>query len=169
MGDRIGYWHILPANPISTPGQCLIRVSHLPPGDVFDQRYALCEDWEMWLRFTRGHAIGVEHREAVSYRDHDANASKQYRAMHQWRAAVYRAQAQVVTREERPWFRVAWRFGTFRFDAVLCLGWARDRFAERDLRGAGRYLLRSMRYQAKYLWAVVRDEPDDEVMVARSH
>ena len=169
MGDRIGYWHILPINPISTPGQCLIRVSDLAPGDVFDQRYAPCEDWEMWLRLARRRPIGVEHHEVLSYRDHQSSASKMYSVMYEQRAAVYQAQLEIVTPEERPRLRAAWRFGMFRFDARLCLRWARARFKERDLLGSGRYLLRSLRCEANYLWAVVRNEPDVDVVLARSH
>jgi glycosyltransferase involved in cell wall biosynthesis len=169
MGDQIGYWHILPINPISTPGQCLIRLSDLPPGDVFDQRYAPCEDWEMWLRLARRRAIGVEHHEVLSYRDHHSSASKKYSLMYDQRAAVYQAQLEVVTPEERPRLRAAWRFGMFRFDARLCLRWARARFKERDLLGSGRYLLRSLRCEAHYRWAVVRNEPDIDVVLARSH
>ena len=81
MGDRIGYWHILPVNPISTPGQCMIRASELSSGDVFDQRFDLCADWELWLRLARRRPIGVEHREVLSYRDHPSNASKKYEVM----------------------------------------------------------------------------------------
>ena len=168
MGDRIGYWHILPINPISTPGQCLIRVADLPPGDVFDQQYALCEDWEMWLRLARRRAIGVEHHEVLSYRDHQASTSKSYAVMYEQRAAVYEAQRNVVTLEERPRLRTAWRFGMFGFDAV-CLRWARDRFKERDVVGSTRYLLRSLRCEAQYLRAVAKNEPHVDAALARSH
>jgi glycosyltransferase involved in cell wall biosynthesis len=168
LDDRIGYWHILPINPISTPGQCLLRVSDLPPGELFDERYAFGEDWEMWLRLARRRPIGVEHHEVISYRDHHSNASKRYRVGYEQRAAVYRAQIHVVTLGERARFRAAWRFGMFRYDAGLCRAWAQERFAERDVLGSGRYLLRSMRYETRYLWAVARGEPDVDVMRARS-
>src|SRR5262249_4112219 len=140
---EIGYWHILPVNPISTPGQCLIRVSALPAGDVFDQRYPTCEDWELWLRIARHHAIGIENHEVISYRDHDASASKRYGVMYEQRGKVYEAQRRVITPAEGQRFRSAWRFGMYRFDAELSLHWARTHFAERDLRASIRYLVRS--------------------------
>ena len=161
--DEIGYWHFMPVNPISTPGQCLIRVSALPSGEVFDRRYPPCEDWELWLRLARHHVIGVEHHEVISYRDHDASASKSYGVMYEQREAVYGAQCLVITPEELQRFKAAWRFGLFRFDAGLCLDWAQARFAERDLRGSVRFLLRSIRYRVRYRWAVLRREPDIEV------
>ena len=169
MGDRIGYWHILPVNPISTPGQCMIHTSELPSGDVFDQRFDLCADWELWLRLARRRPIGVEHREVLSYRDHPSNASKKYDVMYEQRASVFQAQLDVVTPDERRRLQVAWRFGMSGFDAQLCWRWARERFVARDLPGAARYLLRSVRREAHYLWATARREPDVDVVPAEVH
>ena len=56
LDTTIGYWHMLPVNPIATPGQCLVRVASLPNGDLFGQRFAPCEDWELWLRLHAGDA-----------------------------------------------------------------------------------------------------------------
>jgi glycosyltransferase involved in cell wall biosynthesis len=163
-GDRIGYWHILPINPISTPGQCLIRRSALPAGDVFDQRYAPCEDWELWLRLARRSPFGVEHREVLSYRDHPSSASKGYQVMYEQRGTVFRAQLDVVAPAERRRLQTAWRFGMFGFDARVCLQWARERFAARDLPGAARYLVRSLRDETRYLWAAARGEPNVDIV-----
>ena len=164
--NRVGYWHMVPICPISTPGQCLIRVADLPPGDVFNERFAPCEDWDLWLRLARERCIGVVNSEVLSYRDHHASASKQYRLMHDQRAAIYRAQVSVVAPEERGRLRTAWRFGMFKFDRKICLQWARARLAERDLAGSARYAQRALRLEARYLWAIARNSPNvDPVLV----
>jgi glycosyltransferase involved in cell wall biosynthesis len=166
LTDAIDYWHVAAVNPISTPGQCLVRVSHLPNGDVFDQRFAPCEDWALWFHLTRHHDIGVEHHEVLSYRDHDSSASRGYTKMYKQRVSVLTAQVPVLPLADHRRLRTAWRFGMFGFDARLSLRWARDRAAARDPLGAARYLLRSLRYQMRQLAAVIRREPDIVALAA---
>jgi len=158
--DRIGYWHVAPICPISTPGQCLLRVSDLPAGDLFDVRFAPSEDWELWLRLARRRDFGIEQHEVLSYRDHGGNQSKQYRLMQTQRARIYQAQFYVISSDERARARKAWRFGMFAFDARLCFDWARRAFAEGNLVGTARFMQRGFRYSAQYAWSVVRRAPD---------
>ena len=157
--DRIGYWHVAPICPISTPGQCLLRVSDLPAGDLFDARFAPSEDWDLWLRLVRNRDLGIEPREVLSYRDHSGNVSKQYRLMQRQRARIYQAQFQVISPDERARARQAWRFGMFAFDARLCFQWARKAFAERNFAGTARFMQRGLRYRLQYAWSVVRRAP----------
>ena len=159
LGDRVGYWHMLPVNPISTPGQCLLRVSDLPRGNTFDERYSHCEDWDLWLRLTRRLPFGVEHHEVLSYRIHDSNWSEAFSAMHEHRALVLRSQLQVVAPEERDRLRAAWRFSMFRYDASLCFHRALEGLATRDVLGGARYFQRALRYEAMNVWAIARGAP----------
>jgi glycosyltransferase involved in cell wall biosynthesis len=158
--DRIGYWHVLPITPISTPGQCLVRRSALPTDGPFDPSVVPCEDWDLWLRLTRIGDIGVEPVNVLRYRDHAASASKRYKLMQRQREAVFAKQVERVGADDRERLRRAWRFGMYRFDARLTRDWAKQGFADHDFVGGARYAVRSAKYSVRNLWAVVRRHPD---------
>jgi glycosyltransferase involved in cell wall biosynthesis len=160
LPDRLGYWRILPVNPISTPGQVLLRREAIRQDTLFDSATVPCEDWDLWLRLSRVGDFGVIPHEVLRYRDHDVSASKRYGLMMRQRETVLRKQRDVVTTEEREDLRAAWRYAMYQFDAGLCRKWATQRLVDHQVAEALRYAVRSARFSMKFLVAATLGRPD---------
>lgn len=65
-------------NPISTPGQVLIRRSALDRVGVFDVQLKAAEDWDLWLRLALLAPLAYLPETVVYYRRHGANLSSQH-------------------------------------------------------------------------------------------
>jgi glycosyltransferase involved in cell wall biosynthesis len=100
------------------PGGCstvLVRKEALPR-DGFDERYRLCEDWDLWIRLARSGLPAHVPRPLVGYRVHSGNSSldtarflaeldmieKQYGGPVD-RVVFYRHLARVCLRMNRQW------------------------------------------------------------------
>jgi glycosyltransferase involved in cell wall biosynthesis len=156
---RIGYWNIVPINPITTPGQVLIR-RNLLEENPFDPSTVPCEDWDLWLRLSRLGNFGVVPEVVLMYRDHVGGQSKQYSLMTRQRARVFRNQIGILAPEELARLRVACRFGMYRFDLELHCLWARQQLARHDLKSATRNVVRAAKYGVRYLVAVLAGRPE---------
>jgi glycosyltransferase involved in cell wall biosynthesis len=157
--DRIGYWHLLPINPIPTPGMCLLRRRSLPATELFDPACIGCEDWDLWIRLSRAGDFGLVGGEVLRYRDHAKNASKDFASLKGHRAAVYDKQSPLIISSERRRFVAAYRYGMFKFDAQLCWHWSRAEFGERRIREGARLALRALRYELGLIGSLLRREP----------
>ena len=157
--DRIGYWHLLPVTPISTPGQCLLRRAALPSKEPFEPGRSSCEDWDLWLRLAAVGDFGIVDREVLRYRDHESGASKHHREMQAERQKIFERQRSAIDPADASRLRAAYRFGVYWFDARLSFQWALERVAERDLSGAVRLSIRSLRYAARGVSATVLGRP----------
>lgn len=158
-GSFLGYWDFAAITPISTPGQCLLRRDVLGAEPPFDPSCVPCEDWDLWLRIARRGPVGVVSGEVLRYRDRPTSASKRFRVMQERRRTVLLKQLETLAAEEVPRFRIAWRYGLYAFDAGLCIRWAAERLRRRDLSGALRYAIRSVRYVTRLGWATLVGEP----------
>jgi len=156
---RIGYWNIVPINPITTPGQVLIRRHFLEENPFDPSLGGACEDWDVWLRLSRLGYFGVVPEVVLMYRDHVGGQSKHYSLMTRQRARVFRNQIGILAPEELGRLRVAWRFGMYRFDLELHYLWARQQLARHDVKSATRSAVRAAKYGIRYLVAVLARRP----------
>jgi glycosyltransferase involved in cell wall biosynthesis len=157
--DRVGYWHMLPVTPVSTPGQVLIRRGALPEELVFDPATVPCDDWDLWLRLARVGDFGVVPTEVLWYRDHQTSISKQHSIMMRQREGVLRKQSRLLPVEEYDSLRTAWRYAMYKFDAQLCRRWAAEYLRSRQPASALRYAVRWARFSARYLVATAVNGP----------
>lgn len=109
--DRTVFEDLVTYSRLQPPSLALVRRHAFEQVGGWDQRFALVEDWEFFLRLLRIGDMGFVDDVVVDYRRHGANASDDLAAMH---AAVRRLRAAVFfTPEENPhrWQsqRMAWR------------------------------------------------------------
>jgi len=64
------------ANPMISPGQCLIRASLLRDLGGFDPKVWGADDWDLWFRATQKMRLVMDARVALQYRVHATNASR---------------------------------------------------------------------------------------------
>ena len=99
-------------SPILTPGMTLIRAEVLEQVGGFNPDIWGADDWDLWLRISKSHRILMEDQNALFYRKHAGNASKNLCRMFDncWRVLeihlpeVPAAQRRHVTRLAYQWF-----------------------------------------------------------------
>lgn len=94
-------------NPISTPGQVLIRRSALDRVGSFDSQAKPAEDWDLWLRLAVLGPLGYLPRAVIDYRRHGDNASAQLSKMRRADLYVRRKTVNVTTRSQPEANRIA--------------------------------------------------------------
>jgi glycosyltransferase involved in cell wall biosynthesis len=67
--------------PFSSPGQTLIRRSHLEAIGGFDPSIRGADDYDLYMRLIKVGPFFGDGRDALHYRVHDGNASRNYRQM----------------------------------------------------------------------------------------
>jgi glycosyltransferase involved in cell wall biosynthesis len=77
-------------NPITTPGQVLIRRVCFENTEGFRQRFRLAEDWDLYLQLAAHGTIGFLPEVVLDYRRHTAAASNDLRSMRRAELAVRR-------------------------------------------------------------------------------
>lgn len=68
--------NVLNDNPLTSPGQMLIRRSALPPRPLFDPAVVPSDDWDLLLRITMNSTIVGISAPTLRYRTHSANVSR---------------------------------------------------------------------------------------------
>lgn len=91
---RQGYAGLLKGNHIAMLGAVLYRTAVLRAAGGFDPALAACEDYEVYLRLSRSHAIASFPTIAAEYRRHDSNTSRD--------AGLMLGKALAVLRRHRP-------------------------------------------------------------------
>jgi glycosyltransferase involved in cell wall biosynthesis len=74
--DRTGYAGLLRGNHIAMQGAVVYRTSLLKAVGGFDERLRACEDYELYLRLARDHAIAAHPDAAAEYRRHGSNTTR---------------------------------------------------------------------------------------------
>lgn len=94
-------------NPISTPGQVLIRRSALDRVGSFDSQAKPAEDWDLWLRLAVLAPFGYLPQPVIDYRRHGDNASAQLSKMRRADLYVRQKTLHVTTRSQPEANRIA--------------------------------------------------------------
>jgi glycosyltransferase involved in cell wall biosynthesis/GT2 family glycosyltransferase len=82
-------------NPITTPGQALIRRRAFEDAGGFDPTVQPAEDWDHWIRLARLGSFAYLPCDVILYRKHDAGASAQLSKM---RSAELRVRHRLIAR-----------------------------------------------------------------------
>lgn len=113
---------LLRGNPISSPGQVLLRAQVVREQGGFDAAIQGTEDWELWIRLSRRGDFVYEDRCSLLYRLQSQNASQNAPKM-------FRAGLQVVHKHLGltplgPQWRLWWQSRGFvgRYSSVIALG-----------------------------------------------
>jgi hypothetical protein len=144
--DVLEYWDVVAANPIWTPGQCLIRRDVLPQ-EPWNGAFNPCEDWDMWLRLSRRAGIRVIGEDVLAYRDHAASMSKGYNRMREQVQVLLASQAAEVPAAQRARLERAYYFALYRYSAIVSLGSARDMVVRRRPVEAARFAFRAGKHR----------------------
>jgi len=86
-----------------SPSGVLVRSSLLKRYGLFDESLPVCEDYDLWLKISRYHPVGLEPSlSVVKYGGHEDQLSRQYPAMDSFRV---RSLARLLKNEPHPDFR----------------------------------------------------------------
>ncbi len=86
-----------------SPSSVLIRRELLERAGGFDQRLPACEDYDLWLRISRHHPVGLDKRPGiVKYGGHQDQLSRRYPAMDRFRLFSL---CKALASEEEPEFK----------------------------------------------------------------
>jgi glycosyltransferase involved in cell wall biosynthesis len=86
-----------------SPSGVLIRKSLLEQYNSFNERLPVCEDYDLWLRISRNHPVGLDPSLSVEkYGGHNDQLSRRYPVMDRFRV---RALAGMLENETHPYFR----------------------------------------------------------------
>ncbi|MDJ0768705.1 MAG: glycosyltransferase family 2 protein [Ilumatobacter sp.] len=72
---------LLLRNPVTTPGQALVRRSALQRTEWFDVEAPPSEDWDLWIRLSRQGPLEFLPEPIIRYRSHEGGASRQLSTM----------------------------------------------------------------------------------------
>ncbi|MGE0449608.1 MAG: glycosyltransferase family 2 protein [Vicinamibacterales bacterium] len=106
------YAELLLRNPVWTPGAALFRRQALVEIGGFPEEVGPAADYAVYLEIARTRRVIVDARDAVLYRQHDANMSRDAERMLRATLAVLRRERPKVPRTHRRYFRDgrrAWR------------------------------------------------------------
>lgn len=65
--EELVHWNYIPMSSVMARRECLLTTAGLDGEGPFDRRYALSEDWDLWLRLAARHAIGYIPEPLVRY------------------------------------------------------------------------------------------------------
>ena len=86
-----------------SPSGVLVKRSLLERYGLFDESLPVCEDYDLWLKISRHHPVGLEPSlSIVKYGGHKDQLSRQYPAMDRFRV---RSLARLLKNEQHPDFR----------------------------------------------------------------
>jgi glycosyltransferase involved in cell wall biosynthesis len=105
MGDRLD---LMRCNWVAMIGSVMFDRTKLLQAGGFDETLGMCEDWDAYLRLSRGHAFASHSQTIAVYRKHDANMSSDVGRLRYWIDEVRERERQRgLTKPEL----LAWREG----------------------------------------------------------
>jgi glycosyltransferase involved in cell wall biosynthesis len=105
-------------NPITTPGQVLIRRAALDRVGLFDSTADVAADWDLWLRLAQLGPLAFVPEVVIKYRQHGNNASRQLSKMR--RAELYVRHKLIAATAAEPTARGLARDGLRHFEMRRC-------------------------------------------------
>lgn len=113
---------LLRGNPISSPGQVMLRAQTVRELGGFDPAIQGTEDWELWIRLSRLGEFVYEDRCSLLYRLQSQNASQNARKM--FRAGLKVVHKHLGLTPLGPQWRLWWQARGFvgRYSSVIALG-----------------------------------------------
>ena len=103
-GDDL-YRHWLRQNFVWTPGAAMFRRAAVAEAGGFPTEVGASADYALYLQFARSHRIAYQDRQAVRYRQHDRNMSRDPVLMLKSTLAVYERERPDVARPYKDAFR----------------------------------------------------------------
>ncbi len=151
---RRTFAHLIPMNPIPTPGLCLMRAEAVRAAGGLDPATAPCDDWDLYLRLSlspdgKGYLDALGGAPLLGWRLHGGNASHDQQTLRRQRRRVYEKfldRAAPGGAAVAAMARAAMPFGMHDFDAALCRTWGTRALGAGRPAEAARYGLRALRH-----------------------
>lgn len=97
-------WSLCLHRCLISPSAVMIRKTLLAQTGLFDENLPACEDYELWLRMTREHVVGlVDDLTVVKQGGHDDQLSQRYSAMDRFRVQALLKALETEKNEEFQW------------------------------------------------------------------
>ncbi|MBC8412412.1 glycosyltransferase [bacterium] len=91
-------WDVSLLRCVISPSGVMLRKSLLKQYNGFDETYPTCEDYDLWIKITRHHPVGLEPSlSIVKYRGHEDELSGKYSALDSFRSRSLEALLQNET------------------------------------------------------------------------
>jgi glycosyltransferase involved in cell wall biosynthesis len=156
--NRLDLRSSIALNPVTSPGQALVRIA-AADGDLwFDEDLAIVEDWDLWIRLLARGDIILLHQPTLLYRRHAGNATRDHDRERRQREGFFarRLRAARDRPEELELVRDAYLFALYSSNGYFSRRWALEAATRGQGVTAARLVVRSLRWDLRRIGARAR-------------